>query len=362
VYSYLNGGLVSQYVSGGTTYFALNDHLGSTRVLTDMTPTVADALDFAPFGEQIAGGSTSSHKFTGYERDPESSLDNAQARYYSSAQGRFMSSDPFPGDIGNPQSLNRYAYVLNTPIALIDPTGMIGEGEGCEEMGTCGCDPDFGCGGGDGPDFGNWPFPSPSPIYDPPPDTSSSNPSAGDPRSQRPLLGSRVAGNQPAPSTAESSFHARIQMPSPFIIDNYTVDKNGNFVGTSYGETVCNYVSAAGCDGWVSWNGASWIPDVPLSAEQAQTLGMAGTLAHTNLKSAVANMAIGDIFGMGGAVVGDAARGPWESALFGRNGGFLNSNPWLRVGYGWFEKQGSNVFRVSGRLLNGGHFLNWPWP
>lgn len=208
VYSYLNGGLVSQYVSGGTTYFALNDHLGSTRVLTDMTPTVADALDFAPFGEQIAGGSTSSHKFTGYERDPESSLDNAQARYYSSAQGRFMSSDPFAGDIGNPQSLNRYAYVLNTPIALIDPTGMIGEGEGCEEMGTCGCDPDFGCGGGDGPDFGNWPFPSPSPIYDPPPDTSSSNPSAGDPRSQRPLLGSSVAGNQPAPSTAESSFHA----------------------------------------------------------------------------------------------------------------------------------------------------------
>src|ERR1700748_1936466 len=29
--------------------------------------------------------------------------------------GRFMSPDPLGGDLTNPQSLNRYAYVLNNP-------------------------------------------------------------------------------------------------------------------------------------------------------------------------------------------------------------------------------------------------------
>jgi uncharacterized protein RhaS with RHS repeats len=28
------------------------------------------------------------------------------------------------GDISNPQSLNRYTYVLNQPTTLIDPTGL----------------------------------------------------------------------------------------------------------------------------------------------------------------------------------------------------------------------------------------------
>jgi hypothetical protein len=39
-------------------------------------------------------------------------------------QGRWLSPDPLAGNILNPQSLNRYAYVLNNPTSLVDPLGL----------------------------------------------------------------------------------------------------------------------------------------------------------------------------------------------------------------------------------------------
>jgi RHS repeat-associated protein len=61
---------------------------------------------------------------TGKERDAESGLDYFGARYNSSSMGRFMSPDPLGGDLTNPQSLNKYAYVLNNPLTNTDPTGL----------------------------------------------------------------------------------------------------------------------------------------------------------------------------------------------------------------------------------------------
>jgi hypothetical protein len=43
------------------------------------------------------------------------------------SSGRFASPDPlgiFAADLTNPQSLNRYAYVRNNPLNLVDPSGM----------------------------------------------------------------------------------------------------------------------------------------------------------------------------------------------------------------------------------------------
>jgi len=64
-------------------------------------------------------------KFTGYERDAETGLDFAQARYFSSTEGRFTSADSLLGSLANPQSLNRYAYVVNNPLNSTDPTGHL---------------------------------------------------------------------------------------------------------------------------------------------------------------------------------------------------------------------------------------------
>jgi len=62
---------------------------------------------------------------SGKERDAETGLDFFEARYLSSAQGRFTSPDePFIGQSPlNPQSWNLYSYGLNNPLRYIDPTG-----------------------------------------------------------------------------------------------------------------------------------------------------------------------------------------------------------------------------------------------
>jgi RHS repeat-associated protein len=65
--------------------------------------------------------------FTGKERDSETGLDYFGARYLSAAQGRFTSTDLLmaSADPALPQSWNRYSYVLNNPLRLIDPTGEL---------------------------------------------------------------------------------------------------------------------------------------------------------------------------------------------------------------------------------------------
>ena len=67
-----------------------------------------------------------------------------------------MSPDPYDGsyDIFNPQSLNRYSYVLNNPLALVDSLGME-DPSGCDngdDDGDGGCNP-----GGDQSDPGGNP-------------------------------------------------------------------------------------------------------------------------------------------------------------------------------------------------------------
>lgn len=74
----------------------------------------------------VVGQTSTNYKFTGYERDSETGLDYAFARYYCYRLGHFMSADPLGDSISDPQSLNRYAYVGNNPISSIDPSGLHG--------------------------------------------------------------------------------------------------------------------------------------------------------------------------------------------------------------------------------------------
>ena len=63
---------------------------------------------------------------TGKEQCAAIGLDYFGARYFSGAQGRFTSPDPgaiTDGHISNPQKWNKYAYVLNNPLILVDPDG-----------------------------------------------------------------------------------------------------------------------------------------------------------------------------------------------------------------------------------------------
>ena len=111
--------------------YLTNDHLGSPRITTDALGQVISRRDFMPYGEEIFranyGSDPVRQKFTGYERDPETSLDFAQARMYSYRLGRFISEDSFPADIFTPQTWSRYQYCLNNPLHFIDSLGRYDE-------------------------------------------------------------------------------------------------------------------------------------------------------------------------------------------------------------------------------------------
>jgi RHS repeat-associated protein len=78
-------------------------------------------------------------EFTSKERDAETGLDFFGARYMSSAQGRFTSPDPLlnSGRPWQPQSWNRYAYALNNPLRILDPTGLYNLDSGCLQDKMC---------------------------------------------------------------------------------------------------------------------------------------------------------------------------------------------------------------------------------
>src|SRR6185437_16112971 len=70
------------------------------------------------------------YKFGGHEHDSETGLEYYGARNYSNGLGRFVTPDwsavpvPVPyADLGNPQSLNQYAYVGGNPASKADPDG-----------------------------------------------------------------------------------------------------------------------------------------------------------------------------------------------------------------------------------------------
>ncbi|MBX3267507.1 MAG: RHS repeat-associated core domain-containing protein [Acidobacteria bacterium] len=117
----------------------MTDQLGSPRVLVDSLGQVVSRRDFMPFGEEITPdgtrrtgnlkynfGDNIRQKFTGYQKDKETSLDFAEARMYENRLGRFTAVDPLLGSgvIKEPQSFNRFVYVMNNPVNSTDPTGL----------------------------------------------------------------------------------------------------------------------------------------------------------------------------------------------------------------------------------------------
>jgi RHS repeat-associated protein len=99
---------------------------------------------------QTCNYQTSDPSFSGQNADTATSLYDFTFREHSPSQGRWISPDPAgvaAVDPTNPQSRNRYAYVLNNPLALVDPLGL--EDASCADRYVC-AEPSTGSGGGSG--------------------------------------------------------------------------------------------------------------------------------------------------------------------------------------------------------------------
>jgi RHS repeat-associated protein len=86
---------------------------------------ITDLVDYADFG---AAGyeSTGWASLTGNDGqpgDPTLGLDNYYARDYDTATGSWVQPDQWRGMLVRPQSLNRYAYIENTPVSFSDDLG-----------------------------------------------------------------------------------------------------------------------------------------------------------------------------------------------------------------------------------------------
>jgi RHS repeat-associated protein len=115
-----------------TVAYYFSDHLKTASVITDAAGTIKAESDYYPWGGelQFVNNDSNDYKFGGHKRDTETGLDYMGARYYNNPLGRFITPDwaakpvaiPY-ALLGDPQTLNLYAYVGGNPASKTDPDG-----------------------------------------------------------------------------------------------------------------------------------------------------------------------------------------------------------------------------------------------
>jgi len=111
-------------IRGGVTYRIIKDHLGSVRLVVDVsTGQVAQRMDYDEFGLVLTDTNPGFQPFgfAGGLYDKDTGLVRFGARDYDAQTGRWTAKDPILFAGGD---TNLYGYVLNDPINFIDPEGL----------------------------------------------------------------------------------------------------------------------------------------------------------------------------------------------------------------------------------------------
>jgi RHS repeat-associated protein len=103
-----------------------------TQVMVDENGATVANYSYDPWGKVL---SVSEHAavagqpigYAGYYYDKETKLHYLEGRHYDPETARFVSRDPYPGDIDNPITQNGYTYANNNPVMMVDPTGNIAQ-------------------------------------------------------------------------------------------------------------------------------------------------------------------------------------------------------------------------------------------
>jgi RHS repeat-associated protein len=111
-------------IKGGTTYRIIKDHLGSPRLVVDVTTgTVAQRIDYDEWGviTQDTSPGFQPFGFAGGLYDQHTKLVHFGARDYDPEVGRWTTKDPMLFEGGD---LNIYRYAVDDPVNELDPFGM----------------------------------------------------------------------------------------------------------------------------------------------------------------------------------------------------------------------------------------------
>ncbi|HIP97517.1 MAG TPA: RHS repeat-associated core domain-containing protein [Anaerolineae bacterium] len=110
---------------GDVVYYLYADHLGSVSVVSDGSGALLAAQCYFPYGEVRwrEGTLPTDFTFTGQRAEAGLGLLDYRARFYDPVLGRFVQADTIVPNPGDPQDLNRYAYVRNNPLRYTDPGG-----------------------------------------------------------------------------------------------------------------------------------------------------------------------------------------------------------------------------------------------
>ena len=115
--------------------FIHHDHLGSIQAYSDELGNLYQELSYDAWGVRrnpdtwtvydvlASSNAYDAHGFGGHEHLDVFDMINMDGRMYDPVVGRFISADPFVQSPDFTQSLNRYAYCVNNPLSLIDPSG-----------------------------------------------------------------------------------------------------------------------------------------------------------------------------------------------------------------------------------------------
>ena len=122
-----------------TLHYLREDHQGSVAAILNSDGTSYAKESFTAFGNRrssctwsgtptngslTAINAVTRHGYTWHTALGAMGLNDMNGRIQDAVTGRFLSPDPYIPSPGNTQSYNRYSYVMNSPLTLVDPSGF----------------------------------------------------------------------------------------------------------------------------------------------------------------------------------------------------------------------------------------------
>jgi RHS repeat-associated protein len=117
------GPLAQTNLSTGAQSSYLTDALGSVLGVVGPNGTATASATYAPFGIPSTTGALGAQGFTGEVQQPVSNLLYLRARWMDPSLASFLSPDSVQPNAPGSGGYNLYAYALDNPTSLVDPSG-----------------------------------------------------------------------------------------------------------------------------------------------------------------------------------------------------------------------------------------------